>query len=156
MKVTVQRALRAPPGPAPSEKEFRDWAMAIDGGASGGQEVCVRLVDDSEAEELNRRYRQKKYVPNVLAFPFVSPLTESDDYLGDLVMAAHQIVAEAREYNRKAQHHWAHLFVHGVLHLRGYDHQSQSQESRMRRKEIAILRKLNIDSPYDAQTPPRP
>ena len=156
MKVTVQRALRAPACPAPSEKEFNDWAMAIDGGASGGQEVCVRLVDDSEAEALNRRYRQKKRAPNVLAFPFVSPLKESDDYLGDLVMAAHQVIAEAREHNRQARHHWAHLFIHGVLHLRGYDHQSQSQASRMRRKEISILRKLGIDSPYDDRPPSRP
>lgn len=149
MKVTVQQALREPRCPLPDEAAFRRWAMAID---AGRREVCVRIVDNQEARALNRRYRQQSYLPNVLAFPFTSPLAATRDYLGDVVMAARQVVAEARERRLEVDHHWAHLFVHGVLHLQGYDHQSPEQARCMQAKEISILKKLDLASPYAGAT----
>lgn len=144
MKVIVQRALDKPVDAMPDEAAFERWGMAID---RGGREVCVRLVEDREARDLNRRYRRQTYVPNVLAFPFSSPLAETRDYLGDLVIAAHRAVVEARQLGTAAEHHWARLFVHGVLHLQGYDHQSERQARRMQSAEASVLRKLGIVLP---------
>lgn len=153
MKVTVQQALSEPRCRVPDETAFRRWAMAID---KGTREVCVRIVDNQEARELNRRYRRQTYLPNVLAFPFASPLAETQDYLGDVVIAARQVIAEARERRLELDHHWAHLFVHGVLHLQGYDHQSPREARRMQAKEISILKKLDFASPYLGETAPLP
>ena len=151
MKVTVQQALCEPVCRVPDEETFNRWAMAIH---PGMQEVCVRIVDNHEARALNRSYRKQSYLPDVLAFPFTSPLAETQDYLGDVVLAARQVIAEARRRHLEVNHHWAHLFVHGVLHLQGYDHQSEQQAHRMQAREVAILQKLDIASPYAGETTP--
>ena len=149
MKVVVQRVLKDEGDcPVPAQAEFNRWARAIDRSA---REVCVRIVDNREAQALNRRYRGHSRVPNVLAFPFVSPAPEPDNYLGDVVLAARRVIDEARRGGITFTNHWAHLFVHGVLHLQGYGHCSEAQASRMESREIAILKKLDIPSPYADQ-----
>lgn len=145
MKVTVQRVLDNPKCPVPSTQEFNRWAMAID---QGDAEVCVRIVDNREARALNRYYRQQSYVPNVLAFPYVAPPPAAENYLGDVVIALRQVIAEAQQRRIKVQQRWAQLFVHGVLHLQGYDHRTESQRRRMQLQETAVLKKLNFASPY--------
>ncbi len=141
VKVCVQRAL---PGKLdcyeiPEDRMFECWAKAL---ASQACEVCVRIVGEEESRELNRKYRGCSYAANVLSFPFASHLRFFPNYLGDLVLSAPVLAKEASSQGIPLESYWARLFVHGLLHLQGYDHQSEESAevmAKMERKALACL-----------------
>ena len=111
-------------------------------------EIVVRIVDEQESAELNEQYRHKQGPTNILSFPVEVPEGIELNLLGDLVICAPVVEKEALEQNKILAHHWAHIIVHGVLHLLGYDHIDDDEAEQMESKEIAILNKLNINNPY--------
>lgn len=133
----------------PSRAQIRRWvAAALDGPA----EITVRLVDADEARALNQDFRHKDYVPNVLTFEYGEiGQTESGDAVlgGDVVICAPVVEREAREQGKSLQHHYAHMTVHGVLHLQGYDHLDPADADIMEAREAVILKRFRIPNPYD-------
>ncbi len=114
--------------------------------------LTVRLVGLDEIQQLNRDYRQKDYATNVLSFPFEKPpgVVEDEpfDYLGDLIICADVVEKEAVEQKKDSAHHWAHMLVHGCLHLYGFDHIEDAEADEMESLEVDILHTLDITSPY--------
>ena len=126
----------------PSEVDFQRWAE----GALPEQpprEFTIRIVDETEGAELNQRWRNKPGPTNVLSFP-----AGMDDYLGDIVICAPVVEREAVEQGKTPEAHWAHLTVHGLLHLCGYDHQTDAEATEMERLETELLQKLGYPDPY--------
>ncbi len=136
----------------PSEDQFQLWVDTALAEFEEGKdsEVVIRLVDEAESAELNQQYRHKQGPTNILSFPFEAPegVDMELDLLGDLVICAPLIVREAAEQNKQTLHHWAHITVHGVLHLLGYDHIEDQDADEMEALEIEILKTLNIANPY--------
>jgi probable rRNA maturation factor len=111
-------------------------------------EVCLRIVDETESQLLNCRYRQLDKPTNVLAFTYQTDLPIHHPLLGDIVICAPVVEREAIKQHKTLAHHWAHMVVHGVLHLLGYDHLEAQQAEQMEALEIQILANLQIASPY--------
>ena len=130
----------------PLRPQIRTWTRAaLDAdGAKGGQ-ITIRFVDTEEGQSLNRDYRGKDYATNVLSFPY-----ESEPIVcGDLVICAPVVEREAAEQGKELEAHYAHLIVHGILHLQGYDHEAGEQEAQlMESHERALLTKLGFADPY--------
>lgn len=125
----------------PTKKQFQKWVkMAI----NVDTEVTIRIVDADEGRELNSMYRGKDYATNVLTFP----LSEEPHLMGDIIICAPVVEAEAQSQNKPLEAHYAHLTVHGVLHLHGYDHETEAQAELMEGIETAIVTKLGYASPY--------
>lgn len=137
--VTVQIATRS--RGVPQATKLRRWARAAMG-ARG--EVTLRVVASREARELNHRYRGRDYATNVLSFT----LGEGSHAHGDVVICAPVVTREARAQGKTLDAHYAHLTVHGVLHLRGYDHEDNRGARRMENRERAILSALGYPDPY--------
>jgi probable rRNA maturation factor len=122
------------------------------------KEITVRIVDNAEIQQLNQQYRGKDAATNVLSFPFEMPemaLPEGfemdeaiSNFLGDIVISAPVVKQESKQQNKRLKHHWAHMLIHGTLHLLGYDHIEEQEAEEMESIEIAILQKLAIDDPY--------
>lgn len=111
--------------------------------------VTFRVVDETESQTLNRNYRGKDRPTNILSFPFEAPPIPMDEvHLGDLVACYPVINLEAQEQNKNNQDHWAHLLIHGMLHLQGYDHISDTDAEIMESLEIKLLSSLHIANPY--------
>jgi probable rRNA maturation factor len=110
------------------------------------REIGVSVVGAAESRRLNARYRGKDKPTNVLSFPV--PQLPVKGPLGDLVICPQVLRAEAREQKKTLRAHWAHLVVHGALHLIGYDHEIDADASRMERREISVLRRLGFANPY--------
>ena len=125
----------------PTKAQFKKWAKAA---LRVDTEVTIRIVDEAEGRALNSTYRGKDYATNVLTFP----LTETPHLMGDIVVCAPVVVAEAAAQNKSLEAHFAHLTVHGVLHLHGYDHETEAQAELMESLEITILQKLGYANPY--------
>jgi probable rRNA maturation factor len=117
------------------------------GRRAAGSELGVRVVGSAESRRLNVRYRGKDKPTNVLSFPPAS-LPDGSRLLGDLVICAQVVRCEAREQRKSLEAHWAHLVVHGALHLVGYDHEREAEAKRMERREVAVLRRLGFSNPY--------
>jgi probable rRNA maturation factor len=132
----------------PDETALRDWARAALGEHGTPVELVIRIVDEAESRSLNHRYRGKDKPTNVLSFGFEAPVGVECNHLGDLVICAPLVRAEAVEQNKQPDHHWAHMVVHGVLHLRGYDHGDARQASEMETLEKQILQGFGIADPY--------
>lgn len=125
----------------PAKNDFKKWAKAalrID------TEVTIRIVDSEEACALNREYRGKDYATNVLTFP----LTEEPHLMGDIILCAPVVAQEAIMQNKPLIAHYAHLTVHGILHLHGYDHETEAQATLMEAIETQIVTKLGYANPY--------
>ena len=116
-----------------------------------GSEVTVRIVDEAESQQLNRQYRGKDYATNVLSFPFEAPADIPLDLLGDLVICAPVVAKEAAQQGKPLLHHWAHVVVHGTLHLLGFDHIEDDDAEQMEALEVQILAQLGIDDPYQVK-----
>ena len=125
----------------PTKAQFKKWAKAS---LCVDTEVTIRIVDEAEGEALNSAYRGKDYATNVLTFP----LTEEPHLMGDIVLCEPIVAAEATAQNKSLEAHYAHLTVHGVLHLHGYDHETEAQAELMEAIEIQILAKLGYANPY--------
>ena len=136
--------------PAPEEDDIRRWiAAALAGGArSADSEICVRLVDRDEMSKLNRDYRAKEGPTNVLSFPSDLPAEVELPLLGDIIICAPLVRTEAAQQHKSLRAHWAHLTVHGTLHLLGYDHIEEHQAAAMEALETRILEQLNFACPY--------
>ena len=112
-------------------------------------QIVIRVVDGAESAELNAYYRHKPGPTNVLSFPFEPPPGVATDILGDLVICAAVVEKEAAEQGKSLLAHWAHLVVHGVLHLQGYDHTEENEALTMESEEIALLDGLGFPNPYE-------
>ncbi|MYM64661.1 rRNA maturation RNase YbeY [Pseudomaricurvus sp. HS19] len=132
----------------PAEEQLQRWAAAALQKDEG--EITVRIVDNAESQQLNSAYRGKDYPTNVLSFPADLPAELELPLLGDLVICAPVVAAEAREQGKTAEAHWAHMVVHGTLHLQGYDHIDDRDADIMEALETQILVDLGYPPPYDA------
>ena len=111
-------------------------------------EMTIRIVDEEESQTLNREYRGKDYPTNVLSFPFEVPEGIELPLLGDLVICRQVMEREAKEQQISLASHWAHLAVHGTLHLLGYDHIEEAEAEEMEGLETQIMQKLGFEDPY--------
>ena len=125
------------------------WAFAALGRKAGRWDLAVRVVGAAESRRLNRRYRRKDRPTNVLSFPASVPRADGSRPLGDLVVCAAVVAREAREQDKTLAQHWAHMIVHGTLHLLGYDHEQPGDARRMERWETWVLRALGYPNPYE-------
>jgi probable rRNA maturation factor len=144
-QVCVARAARS--GWIPRTRDFRLWADTVLGSSAAGQEVSVLLVGERRSRTLNARYRGRDKSTNVLSFP-APAVARSSGLLGDLVICPAVLRAEAREQQKDVRAHWAHMVVHGLLHLLGYDHEHEPEAARMERREVRVLRRLGFANPY--------
>jgi probable rRNA maturation factor len=133
----------------PSPQQLRAWARRALGAAARG-ELTLRIVDEEESAALNSRYRRKRGPTNVLSFGGGdAPETRGElPPLGDLVICAAVVQREAREQGKPAPAHWAHMVVHGVLHLQGYDHETSAEAATMEERERELLAALGFPDPY--------
>jgi len=135
-------------GDVPPAERFQDWIAAAAGTRPEPVEVSVRVVAAAEGRQLNSRYRGKDRATNVLAFPADLPAGLGLAMLGDLVICRDVVESEARDQGKEPEAHWAHLVVHGTLHLLGYDHEDETGAAAMEAAEIQILRGLGYSDPY--------
>ena len=138
------------PEEPPSASEFQRWVELALGDNQSAQ-VSIRIVDEDESQSLNRIYRGKDSPTNVLSFPMNIPEEFNVPMLGDLVICAPVVAREAREQHKSATEHWAHMVIHGMLHLQGYDHIDDEQAEEMESLEIKLLHQLGFANPYESQ-----
>jgi probable rRNA maturation factor len=148
LALDLQVACEAPS--LPDEARLTAWAMAALEGRRATAELTIRVVDEAECTELNQRYRGRPGPTNVLSFPFdLPPGLPPQDLIGDLVICAPVVAREAAEQGKPEDAHWAHLVVHGTLHLLGYDHITEPEAAEMEDTETVILARLGFPSPYE-------
>ncbi|HET7175215.1 MAG TPA: rRNA maturation RNase YbeY [Gammaproteobacteria bacterium] len=135
----------------PAEAAFRHWAEAALSGRRAEAELAIRVVSEAESAELNSHYRGKTGPTNVLSFPAQLPAGVPLPVLGDLVICAPVVAREAREQGKSAEAHWAHLVVHGCLHLLGFNHEAEAEAEAMEAIERQILAGLGLPDPYLAR-----
>ena len=138
LKLSIQRATKRE---TPSRSQFLRWANSA---LSVDTEVTIRIVNANEGRALNAAYRGKDYATNVLTFP----ITEEPHLMGDVILCAPVVEKEAREQGKDLMAHYAHMTVHGILHLHGYDHETEAQAELMEALEVQILAKLGYANPY--------
>lgn len=137
----------------PADEEFQRWAsLALEGRRAGG-ELCIRIITPDESQQLNCDYRGKDKPTNVLSFPFEAPSFDIPgglpiDIIGDLAICAAVVEREATEQNKVLAHHWAHMVIHGTLHLLGFDHINDDEAEIMESLERELLAQLQIPDPY--------
>lgn len=135
----------------PAQARLEAWVGAALDGRRDHAEMTIRIVDETEGAALNLTYRGKQGPTNVLSFPFDPPPGIDDlALIGDLVICAPVVEREAAEQGKPVEAHWAHMVVHGTLHLLGYDHQSEGQATEMEALETEILQGLGFSAPYEA------
>ncbi|WP_394172479.1 rRNA maturation RNase YbeY [Thalassotalea litorea] len=132
----------------PSQQDLQLWVDTALAHYQQDTELTVRIVDCDESQQLNREYRQKDKPTNVLSFPFDVPDGIEMNLLGDLIVCADVVKQEAREQNKEIQAHWAHMIIHGCLHLLGYDHIREEDANEMEALEVKLLASLMISNPY--------
>ena len=138
LSLAVQFATK--PETLPTRHMFRKWALAA---LETDAEITLRIVDAEEGQTLNRDYRGKDYATNVLTFPL-----NEEPLMGDIVLCAPVVEKEAAEQGKSIAAHYAHLVVHGVLHLQGYDHENDAEAVQMEQLETQIITKLGYADPY--------
>lgn len=132
----------------PTENDFQQWLEAVLPQFQEESEVTIRIVDEAESQGLNLTYRGKDKSTNVLSFPFEAPPGMELPLLGDLVICRQVVEKEALEQNKALNAHWAHMVVHGSLHLLGYDHIVDEEAEEMEAIEIEIMQSLGHPDPY--------
>ncbi|MFE8072137.1 rRNA maturation RNase YbeY [Marinobacteraceae bacterium S3BR75-40.1] len=149
VNVDLQQASQTS-APFPDEEAFQRWAAL---GYLGEEptEVTIRIVDPEESARLNRDYRGKDYPTNVLSFPFEAPPGVPVALLGDLVICADVVLREAGEQHKTPIAHWAHMVIHGMLHLQGYDHIDPAEAEAMEALERDQLAQLGFPDPYQIE-----
>ena len=146
----IQRAIAV--AGIPEDDQFQLWVETALAGTGKDARLTIRIVDEQEAWQFNRDYRQRDYATNVLSFPAELPAglpaEIREPQIGDLLICAPVVTREANEQHRPETDHWAHLTIHGVLHLLGYDHGQADEADQMESLETEILAKLGIPDPY--------
>lgn len=132
----------------PTEQQIMQWLNVILPQFMDQAEITIRIVDEAESQQLNHTYRQKNKPTNVLSFPFESPIDIEVPLLGDLIICKQVVEKEAQEQHKLLISHWAHMIVHGCLHLLGYDHIVDEEAEEMESIEIDIMKQLGFDDPY--------
>ncbi|MEH0665424.1 rRNA maturation RNase YbeY [Vibrio scophthalmi] len=135
----------------PTFEQFSQWLNAAVTLFQSDAEVTIRIVDSEESQQLNHEYRGKDKPTNVLSFPFEAPPGIEMDLLGDLIICRQVVEQEANEQGKPLMAHWAHMVVHGSLHLLGYDHIEDDEAEEMESLEIEILDKMGITNPYETE-----
>jgi probable rRNA maturation factor len=154
MKVTVYLQTATSELNLPTRQQFKQWVHAALLQAdstllqAAALELTVRLVDKAESAFFNEKYRHKKGPTNVLSFPSEATELEETRYLGDLIICASLVQEEALAQEKQLIAHWAHLTVHGTLHLLGYDHEESAEAEEMEALETGILATLGYEDPY--------
>ncbi len=152
MNVTLDLQLACDHDDIPDESQFELWLLTALRQFREDAEISIRIVDRAESQSLNLQYRHKDKPTNVLSFPFELPPgipeSEIDHLLGDLIICAPVVIEEAIQQDKPVLNHWAHLTVHGVLHLLGYDHINDADALEMEQLEKEILATLDIPDPY--------
>lgn len=134
----------------PDEDSLTRWArLAFRTAGSANYSVVLRLTDESESRQLNNEYRGRDYATNVLSFPFETPEFIDEKHLGDLVICAPVVNREAGQQGKSSEAHWAHMVIHGMLHLQGYDHLTDDEAAAMESLETELLSQLDIANPYE-------
>lgn len=142
-QIVVQR--RVAPRGIPAAASIRQWAQAAVDGARG--ELTIRIVDQAESQRLNAQYRGIDKPTNVLSFPYDNELIQAE-LLGDIVICAPVVMREAAQQQKAPRAHWAHMVVHGCLHILGYDHLQDEEANAMESRERSILNALGFEDPY--------
>lgn len=132
----------------PSEQDFQLWVETCLAQYQTPFELTIRLVEKSESQELNHTYRGKDKSTNVLSFPFEVPEGVELNLLGDLIICSEVVAEEAQKQGKSLQSHWAHMVIHGCLHLLGYDHIADDEAEEMEALEINLMKSLNFSNPY--------
>ena len=146
LQLEVQRASQL--ADLPGDEQLNHWATAAVSDADLAQDLVIRIVDEEESADLNGRYRDKQYATNVLSFPSDIPEEIGEPALGDLVVCAPVVRHEAAEQGKSEAAHWAHMVVHGVLHLQGHDHIEDDEAEAMEAREREILARFDYPDPY--------
>lgn len=142
-EILIQRTV--PAAGIPAANSLRLWAWAAMGAASG--DMTIRIVDALESRQLNHQYRGKDAATNVLSFPAEMPVP-GETLLGDLVICAPVVADEAVAQGKAARAHWAHMVIHGTLHLLGMDHQNEAEAEQMEQRERVLLAGFGFGDPY--------
>jgi probable rRNA maturation factor len=154
MKLRVDVQLATDDPSLPTRQQLVEWARAAWPDGSDDAEVVLRAVDEAEGRRLNHEFRGRDRATNVLSFPFEPPPGIEFDHLGDLVICAPVVAREASAQGKPAAAHWAHMVVHGMLHLQGYDHETDAQAAEMEARETRILSALGFAAPYAGEDGP--
>ena len=150
VELEIQRATTS--DNTPGDEQFRRWINAVPTTGEQTFQLTIRIVDEPEARQFNREYRGRDYATNVLSFPAELPEGIPEEVrqsqLGDILICAQVVENEALERQRPEKDHWAHLTIHGILHLLGYDHEESANATVMESLETEILGNLGISDPY--------
>lgn len=147
-QIVIQQLV--PKNLTPPASQLKRWAKTTLTPKIKNAELTIRIVDETEMTHLNGHYRGKHKTTNVLAFPFDMPTELADELpiLGDIVLCAQVINEEARTQEKTPEAHWAHILIHGILHLLGYNHETLADAAIMEPEEIALLKTLGFSNPY--------
>ncbi|MFL2555429.1 MAG: rRNA maturation RNase YbeY [Gammaproteobacteria bacterium] len=133
----------------PDNKSIIKWAKIALDNKNKEAEIVIRIVEEDEGLELNKKWCKKNYPTNVLSFPISDPMNNMSNFLGDIVICANVVFAEAQEQKKNINEHFAHMVIHGILHLQGYSHASDDEAEAMEKKEISMLESLGYGNPYE-------
>lgn len=153
MLVDLQLALDGKAA-VPDAELFQKWANAVATqllGDADNSGCCIRVIDADEMQQLNRQFRGKDKPTNVLSFPLPASVEDGLTWLGDILICAPVVASEAAEQGKSETAHWAHMTVHGLLHLLDYDHEKDKDAEEMERLEVATLSGLGFANPYEPE-----
>ena len=147
MPITLDVQIASNLSEIPEVTQFQLWANSIQ--LKEETSACLRVVDEPEAKNINFKYRQIDKATNVLSFPAELPSQIDIKFLRDIVICAPVVIDEANKQAKSVDDHWAHLLIHGLLHLQGYDHIEKQDAEKMELLEIEVLKALQINNPYE-------
>lgn len=147
--IDIQYAIT--PEGVPGEEHLRHWVQLVLAGRADNAELSVRVVDEAEITALNHEFRGKDYPTNVLSFPYEAMPGVESALLGDIVICAPVVAREAIEQGKPVESHWAHMVIHGALHLLGHDHHDAAEADRMEQLETRLLEQLGFSDPYQSR-----
>jgi probable rRNA maturation factor len=153
IRVDLQIAVDAEQHSLPARQQFRQWVEQALQGRYRSAEMTIRLVEAAESAQLNETYRHKPGPTNVLSFPFEADVPLRVPLLGDLVICAAVVAREAQQQGKSLESHWAHMVIHGTLHLIGFDHLTTDEAQAMEGQEIDIMQQLGYTNPYELGMP---
>ncbi len=148
MSIDLELQIASQTKTLPHPAQFREWVNITLLKHVDTAELTIRIVDEEESADLNWQYRKKRGPTNVLSFPYEVPPGITNNFLGDIIICAPVIEKEAQKYHKPLLAHWAHMVVHGMLHLLGYSHELKTKAIAMESLETEILLQLNFPPPY--------